>query len=170
MGKPFLSWLHRIVSDARKAIIGVIVLALLFVLGVSILGWPNYIGEILKYHIPLWLSCVSSFGLLLFVLFVLWYKDEKTKKEQLCQPVEDLITVGLFKWKVLHNNGQVLKIYGFPYCIEHECLFIPRDNDWVCPISGCKSILSNYDFNKVKVAASNVIENFISSKKESPLL
>jgi hypothetical protein len=43
MGKPFLSWLHKIVSDARKAIVGVIVLALPFLLGVSILGWPNYI-------------------------------------------------------------------------------------------------------------------------------
>lgn len=29
----------------------------------------------------------------------------------------------------------------------------------------CKSILSNYDFDKVKVAASNAIENLISKKK-----
>jgi hypothetical protein len=132
---------------------------------VSKLGWLNYIGETLKYNIPLWLSCVSSFGLLLAVLFVLWYKDKKTKNVQLCQPTEDLIAVGLFKWKVLHTNGQVLKINGLPYCIEHENLFIPRDSDWVCPIPGCKSILSNYDLNKMKVAASGNIENLMRSKK-----
>jgi hypothetical protein len=129
------------------------------------MGWLNYIGEILKYNIPLWLSCVLSFGLLLVVLLVLWYKDKNIKKVPLCHPIEDLIAVGLFKWKVQHANGQVLKINGLPYCIEHECLFIPRDSDWVCPVPGCKSALSNYDLNKVKVAASNNIENLIRSKK-----
>ncbi len=79
---------------------------------------------------------------------------------------EDLITVGLFKWKVLHAKGHVLKIDGLPYCPEHECVFIPRDTNWVCPIDGCKSILSQYDLEKVKVAASSIIENLISS---SPL-
>jgi hypothetical protein len=132
---------------------------------VSELGLLNYIGEVLKYSIPLWLSCVSSLGLLLIVLLVFWYKDKKTQKVQPYQRIEDLVTVGMFKWKVLHANGQVLKISGLPYCNEHECLFIPRDSDWVCPIPGCKSILSNYDLNKVKVAASNSIDNLIRKKK-----
>lgn len=122
-------------------------------------------GEILKYSIPLWLSCVSSLGLLLSVLFALWYKDKKIKKIPQYHPLEDLIAVGQFKWKVQHANGQVLKVNGLPYCIEHECLFIPRDSDWVCPIPDCKSILNNYDLNKAKVAASNTIENLMKSKK-----
>jgi hypothetical protein len=129
------------------------------------MGWLKHIEEILKYNIPLWLSCVLSSGLLLVMLFVLRYKDKKMRKVPHCHPIKDLIAVGMFKWKVEHANGQVLKINGLPYCMEHECLFIPRDSDWVCPVPGCKSILSNYDLNKVKVAASNNIENLMRGNK-----
>jgi len=121
-----------------------------------------------KHTLPLWGTIVICIVPVLLAVSIRGLID-KNRQSQGNIPYnrteEDLITVGRFKWKVLHANGHIRHISGLPYCIEHEYQLIPRDTDWVCPKPGCKSILSNYDLDKVRVAAFSIIENVIRNKK-----
>ena len=119
----------------------------------------NYAIAILNIHTPLW----ATIALLLLCGLYIRLKATKhyQKNDPLCQPKEELISVGEFKWKVRHAKGQVLEVGGLPYCIEHECSLIPRNSHWICPIPDCKSILKKYDLDKARVAASSIIENLI---------
>lgn len=160
-----LKGIKTIFGDTRQTIVSIIVIAVvggsssLLCLSKTTL---DFCLQLLRTPIPLW---ATIFLILLCGLYMYLKGNQYFQKKRSYHPQEDLIPVGKFKWKVLHANRQVLNIEGLPYCSEHECSFIPRDSNWACPISGCKSNVSKYDLDSVRVAASSIIESLIRQKK-----
>ena len=167
MPKQLIKWLEKFLLPLFHNIFAVIFVG---IIGIPVLiswatGTLDVLLQILKSPTPLW----ATIALIPLCVLYMNLKENRysQRKVPYHYPKEELISVGLFKWKVSHANGRVVNIGGLPYCIEHECSFISRNGNWGCPISGCKSILSRYDLDKVRVTASSIIENLIKNKKSA---
>lgn len=77
------AWLRRIFSDTRRAIVGVVVLAVIPLLGASILGWLPELGSLLERRAPIWISIASSLTLLVLVLLLFRWRERNMQAPQL---------------------------------------------------------------------------------------
>ncbi len=166
MKQMLLKRIKKLFENIESTITTVIVLALAGgSIGILALSKKalNIFLHLANIPTPLW----ATIALVLLCVLYMYLRGNQyfQRKVPYHHPKEELIPVGSFKWMVRHANQNVLNIEGLPYCSEHECSFIPRDSNWACPISGCKSNVSKYDLDSVGVAASSIIESLIRQKK-----
>ena len=166
------AYLKKVFSDLHSAIVGIIVGAIILIIGSIYLFaknlWIALINTI-QSPTPLWATVILVFVVLAYI-YLKTIKNHLLSDSPESKPdyIIKQFPIGKYKWEAKIYENNYFEVDEYPLCITHDLRFIFGSNEKYCPhienSKRCNSSLNKYDEFATYEAAKSIIEKKIRNK------